>query len=74
MLNIEQFTEAMQIISAHHSSTIKVNAPNNGFVGNMGKDFYRLHIKECIPSVVSHLIASGFMLSMTADGLLVEKV
>lgn len=73
-MTLEQFNGAIQIISAKHSSIVKINTPKNGFVGDMGSGFFRLHITECVPAVVNDLIAAGFMLSMTADGLMVDKI
>lgn len=73
-MTLEQFNEAIQIISVKHSSTVKINTPKNGFVGDMGQKFFRLHIVECVPSVVSDLVRAGYMLNMTADGLMVDKI
>lgn len=73
-MSIEQFNEAIQIISVNHSSVVKINTPINRFVSDMGQTFFRLHIIECVPAVVNNLIEADFMLSMTADGLMVEKV
>lgn len=73
-MNIEQFNEAIQIVSAHHSSIVKINQPRNSFVGDLGDKIFRLHLVECVPSVVNKLIAAGFSLCMTPDGLHVDKI
>lgn len=70
----EHFTKAIEIISKHHSSVVKINTPKNGFAGNLGETEFRLHITQCVPSVVNRLAEAGYMLSMTEDGLLVDKV
>lgn len=72
-MTMEQFKEAIEIISVYHSSTVKINTPKDHFVGDMGKLNFRLHIVECVPAVINTLISAGFSLSMTADGLCVNK-
>ena len=72
-MNIEHFSEAIQIVSAYHSSLLRINKPKNSFVGNLGATEFRLHIVECVPAVVDSLVKAGFALSMTPDGLLVER-
>ena len=72
-MTLENFNQAMLIISAHHSSTVKINTPKNHFVGDLGEKDFRLHVSKCVPAVVEKLILSGFSLSMTDDGLLVDK-
>lgn len=73
-MTLEQFNEAIQIISVHHSSTVKINTPKGNFVGDMGEKTFRLHIVNCVPSVVNRLISAGFLLNMTNDGLQVDKI
>lgn len=73
-MNIEQFNEAIKIISVQHSSVVKINTPKNNFVGDLGDKNFRLHIIECVPAVVNKLIGAGFSLCMTKDGLLVTKI
>lgn len=73
-MTLEQFNEAIQIVSVHHSSTVRINTPKNNFVGDMGEKTFRLHITKCVPSVVSALVIKGFHLSMTEDGLMVDKI
>lgn len=70
----EQFNEAMDIIVRHHTTKVSINLPKNHFVGNIGTTQFRLHITECVPSVVHQLVGSGFMLNMTSDGLEVDKI
>jgi hypothetical protein len=74
-MTLEQFNEAIQIISVQHSSTVKINSPRtSGFVGDLGKTYFRLHIINSTPAVIHDLVAAGFSLSMTEDGLLVAKI
>lgn len=73
-MNIEQFNEAIKIISVQHSSVVKINTPKNNFVGDLGDKNFRLHISKCVPAVVNKLIGAGFYLCMTEDGLLVDKL
>lgn len=70
----EQFNTALELISRHHSTKVSINLPENHFVGSIGTTKFRLHITECIPSVINKLVAAGFMLDMTPDGLRVEKI
>lgn len=70
----EQFNEAMDIIVGHHTTKVSINLPQNNFVGNMGATEFRLHITECVPSVISELVIAKFMVSMTPNGLLVDKI
>lgn len=73
-MTLENFNNAILIISGHHSSVVKINTPKNNFVGDLGDKEFCLHISKCVPSVVNKLVDAGFMLSMTDEGLLVEKV
>lgn len=70
----EHFNKAVEIISSYHSSIVKINTPKNGFVGNLGDTEFRLHITQCVPAVVDKLVNAGYMLSMTGDGLLVDRM
>lgn len=72
-MKIEQFTEAMGIISGCHSVEVKINTPINGFVGDLGTKCYSIHITQCPPVVVIELIVHGYRLGMTSDGLSVDK-
>ncbi len=72
-MNIEQFANAIDIISRCHSVEIKINAPINGFVGDLGTKCYTIHITQCPPAVVRELSAAGYRLGMTSDGLSVDK-
>lgn len=72
-MTLENFSQAIQIISGQHSSVVKINTPKNGFIGDLGDKDFRLHVSKCVPSVVDILVAAGFSLSMTDDGLLVDK-
>ena len=70
----EQFNAALEVISHHHSTKVSINLPENNFVGPIGTTKFRLHITKCVPSVINKLIGEGFMLSMTPDGLCVDKI
>lgn len=73
-MNFDNFSNALVIISGHHSSIVKINTPKDNFVGDLGDKEFRLHISKCVPSVINSLVKAGYMLSMTEDGLLVDKV
>lgn len=73
MLNSENFTTALEIISEHHSTELAINTPSNNFVRYMGSEF-RLHLKKCVPAVINSLIKEGFILSMGPEGLEVDKI
>lgn len=73
MLNSENFTTALEIISKHRSTELAINTPSNNFVGYMGSKF-RLHLKKCVPAVINSLIKEGFILSMGPEGLEVDKI
>lgn len=73
MLNSNDFTAALEIISNHHSTELVINTPNNNFVGYIGSEF-RLHIKKCVPAVINSLIKEGFILRMGPEGLEVNKI
>lgn len=64
----QQFIDAMDIIACHHTTKVGI------FVGNIGTTEFRLHITDCVPSVINNLVAAGFMLDMTPDGLRVDKI
>ena len=70
----EQFFKVIEIISEHHSTEVVINEAVNGFVGELGRSKWSVTIKECCPSVIEKLIKEGFMLSMTATGLHIDKV
>lgn len=74
MLNIKDFTTALEIISKSHSTELAINIPKNNFVGNMGQTEVRLHIKKCVPSVINNLIRVGYILNMGPEGLEVDKI
>lgn len=69
----QDFFDALKIISQYHTTTIVVNKPKDGFVGDLGKSSFALHITQCVPAVVKELSYVGFRLSMDADGLKVDK-
>lgn len=74
MLNIKDFTTALEIISKSHSTELAINIPRDNFVGYMGKTEFRLHIKKCVPSVINNLIHAGYILNMGPEGLEVNKI
>lgn len=69
----QDFFDALKIISQYHTTVVSVNKPQDGFVGDLGKNSFRLHITKCVPAVVKELSYVGFRLSMEEDGLRVEK-
>lgn len=74
MLNSKDFTTALEIISKDHSTELAINTPKNNFLGNMGQSEFRLHIKNCQPSVINNLIHAGYILNMGPEGLEVDKI
>lgn len=74
MLNSKDFTTALEIISKNHSTELAINTPKNNFIGYMGQTEFRLHIKNCQPSVVNNLIKAGYILNMGPEGLEVDKI
>lgn len=70
----EQFYKVIEIISEQHSTEVVINEAVNGFVGELGRSKWSVTIKKCCPSVIEKLIKEGFMLSMTATGLHIDKV
>lgn len=73
-MKFEQFSEAMCVIAAHHTSKVTINQPINHFVGNLGQTEFTIHINNCVPSVIDKLIEKGFSLNMTEYGLSVDKL
>lgn len=73
-MTCEQFNDAMDIIACHHTTKICINLSKGNFVGNIGSTEFRLHITECVLSVINKLVAAGFMLDTTPDGLCVDKI
>lgn len=72
-MEFQQFSEAMCVIAAHHTSKVTINQPINNFVGDLGLTKFTIHINKCVPSVINKLIEKGFSLSMTEYGLSVDK-
>lgn len=70
----DNYLKALEIISQSHSTEIKINLPTNGFVGDsLGVSEFNLTITRGCVSVVDRLTKSGYALSMTKDGLSVDK-
>ena len=69
----QDYFDALKIISQYHSTVISINKPKDGFVGDLGKNAFTLHMIRCVPGVVKELSHMGFRLSMDADGLRVDK-
>lgn len=74
MLNSKDFTTALEIISKDHSTELAINTPKDNFLGYMGQSEFRLHIKNCQPSVINNLIKAGYILNMGPEGLEVDKI
>jgi hypothetical protein len=72
-MNAQNFTKAVEIISKHHSTEIKINGPQNGHVGLLGYAEYNIYISKCCPAVTKELLLDGYSLNMTHDGLQVDK-
>jgi|GEM_PF-2465683 len=70
----EHFTEAMDIIARHSSTTICVNGTLRHFVGNLGSTEFLIHVTRCAPPLVNDLVKSGYSLAMTPEGLRVDKI
>ncbi len=67
-MKLKNFLEAIEIISANHSTQLFINKPYDSYVGELGKTEYSIRIKDCCASVMNDLIDAGFSLSME-DGL-----
>ena len=68
-----QSDKAMEIIVRYSTTRIGINMSEEGPANNVGKDALRLHITECRPSVINRLISADYTLSMTPEGLYVDK-
>lgn len=68
-LTPEQFNQAIAVLAQYHTTKIMLNFPRNGFVGDMGRTYYRIHIHQCCPDCTKHLHAAGFDLQMGEGGL-----
>lgn len=73
-LTLEQFNAAMHVISRHHTVLIKVNMPENGFVGHLGTNEFRIHISRCCAGLTKDLHDAGFDIDMDNHGMNVFKV
>ncbi len=67
----DQFLKALEIITEHHSTQISINLPKGDSCCFISEGEIRLHIHKCVPSVINKLIAAGFSLEMTDQGLYV---
>ena len=74
MLSLNQFQEAIAIIGQYHSTEIKINTPRNGFVGELGRTQYRIHITKCSAGLPKALHNGGFDINMDEDGMHVFKI
>lgn len=70
----EHFTEAIDIISRHTSTTIHVNGTLKHLIGNLGSTEFLIQITQCAPPLVNDLVKNGYSLSMTSEGLRVDKI
>lgn len=68
------FTRAIELISEQHSSQISINLPKNGFVGDLGKTDWTIHINKCSHSVIASLIKEGYILHMGEQGISVDYI
>ena len=70
----QHFSEALQIIATYHTSHIIINKPAGSFVNsNIGTTEFTIHITICCASVVENLRRAGYSLSMSENGLSVNK-
>ena len=67
----EQFIQALEIITQHHSSQISINLPKGDSCCFIQEGEIRLHINKCVPSVIKKLNDAGFSMEMTEQGLYV---
>lgn len=72
-MTLEQLTQVITSIARFHTTKITINQPLNGFVGNLGKTEYSMHITGCCAAVVDVLKTAGYNLSMDENGLNVDK-
>ena len=70
-MKAKNFIEAMQIITAHHTTEIVVNKSFNGMAHNDPEN-PNLYITHCCGAVVNKLIEAGFSLSMNEGFMGVE--
>lgn len=70
----EQFNEAMAVIGYYHSTQLKINMPKNGFVGDLGRGEFTIHISRGCPGLMKALLRAGFSLCMDDVGLEVSKL
>lgn len=73
-LTQEQFHKVMHIVSCYHSTHLKINMPENNFVGNMGTTLYSIHITKCCASLTKALHSAGYDLDMDDNGMNVYKI
>lgn len=73
-LTLDQFNAAMRVISRHHTTFIKVNMPQNNFVGNLGTHEYSIHISKCCAELTKDLHEAGFDIDMDNHGMNVFKI
>lgn len=69
----EQFLKAVAVIGGYHTTKVTLNLPKNGFVGNIGATEFNIYVNKCCAGCVNALKDAGFMLSMTDNGLHVDK-
>lgn len=69
-----QFNEAMHIISRHHTTMLKVNMPENNFVGHLGHHEFTIHISRCCAGLTKDLHDAGFDIEMDNHGMKVVKI
>ena len=74
MLTLKQFQEAIAIIGQYHSTEIKINTPKNGFVGELGRTQYSIHITKCCAGLTRALHKASFDIDMDEYGMNVFKI
>ena len=74
MLTLKQFQEAIAIIGQYRSTEIKINTPKNGFVGDLGRTLYSIHITKCCAGLTKALHKASFDIDMDEYGMNVFKI
>ena len=69
----QDFLTTLNIISENHTTKIVINKAD-GFVGELGKTEFTIHLIDCCASVVDKLKKADYMLSMNKGYLLVHKL
>lgn len=73
-MNKQDFLQAIEIISMHHTTNLVINKPVNGTIGNLCTSEFSIHVTDCCASVVNKLKEAGYSLSMNNGGMSVWKI